>query len=160
MMIAVALLLGYVGISIAFEVDGFKSGMVTQEAHRLLETHSYGKLEIKEDRIIAWDYGEKDYNRFINLGFCEGKLVQIEKHVKARFDYFTRLVDEKTRELGKPMNAWSRPAKIASNVESNSIVFLWKDGSTFVIVEYTEFASNNQLAITYETDNKCWKTPY
>ena len=158
--ITVFFLLACIEVAIAFEIDGFKSGMSIQEAQNILEKYSYGKVEVEANRIMAWDSPDRGSNRFINLGFCNEKLVQVEKHLKPQFDYFARLVEEKRRELGKPIDAWSRPTDVASNVESNSITFLWKDGNSFITVSYTEFASNNQLGITYEIYNKCWKIPY
>ena len=134
--------------------------MSINETKNILEKYSYGKVEVEDNRIMAWDSPERDSGRFINLGFCNGKLVQVEKHLKPRFDYFTKLVQEKRRELGKPIDVWSRPTDVTSNYESNSIIFLWKDGGAFVSVSYTEFNANNQLGLTYEIQNKCWKIPY
>ena len=150
-------LLGCVSIVGAFEIDGFKSGMSIQEAQEVLKKYSYGNIKVQENSIFAEQYHD---NRFISIGFCDGKLVQFQKELKPRFDYFTRLVDEKRNELGKPVDAWSLPTDVTSNVESNSITFLWKADDTIISVSYTEFPQNNQLSITYETYNTCWKIPY
>jgi len=150
-------LLGCVSIAYAFEIDGFKSGMSIQDAQGVLKKHSYVNIQVQENRIYAEHSVD---NRFINIGFCNDKLVQFQKDLKPRFDYFTRLVAEKRNELGKPLDSWSRPTDVSSNVESNSITFLWKADDTIITVFYTEFPQNNQLSITYETYNTCWKIPY
>ena len=154
------ILLGFVSISSAFEIDGFIRGMSMQEAQENVKSFSYDKVEVKEGRIFARDYRNKGSYRSINLIFCNGKLVQITKDLKPRFDYFTRLVDEKRKEFGKPVDAWSRPTDVTSNIEFDSITFLWKVDDTIIDVSYTEFSTNNQLSITYETYNTCWKIPY
>ena len=158
--ITVFFLLASIEGAIAFEIDGFKSGMSMQETKKVLENYSYGKVEVQENYIRAWDSPDRGSNRFISLGFCNGQLVQVQKHLNPRFDYFARLVEEKRKELGKPIDVWCRPTDVTSNVERNSITFLWKDGNSFIEVSYTEFTSNNQLDITYEIYNKCWKIPY
>lgn len=142
-------------VSHAFEIDGIKSGISMDEAKKLLESYSYKTIEVKDNSIIASDE-PRGSDRFIALSFCKGKLVQAQKHLKPRFDYFVRLVNEKRRELGKPTDAWTRPTDVTSNYESNSVSFLWKDGPTFIKVTYSEFGSNNQLDILYEIKNSCW----
>ncbi len=148
----------------AFDVDGLKSGMSIEQAKSVIEKYSYGKVEIEENQIRAWDPPGPPgvTGRFIVLNFCKGKLALLQKHLKPRFDYFVRLVQEKRRELGPPVDAWSRPTDIKSHFESNSIYFLWKDGLTFIFIKvsYTEFGSNNQLDITNEIRNECWQIPY
>ena len=150
-------LLGCVSITGAFEIDGFKSGMSIQEAQEVLNKYSYVNIEVQENRI----YAQHSYDKhFIVILFCDGKLVQFHKDLKPRFDYFTRLIDEKRNEFGKPIDAWSRPTDVTSNVESNTITILWKADDTIISVSYTEFPQNNQLSILYETYNTCWKIPY
>ena len=152
-------LLGCVSVAGAFEIDGFKSGMSMQEAQENVKRFSYDKVQVEERRIFAWDYHNKDSYRRINLIFCNGKLVSIQKDLKPRFDYFTRLVDEKRKEFGKPFDAWSRPTDVTSNIEFNEITFLWKVGNTIIEVTYIEFSNNNQLCITYETYDWWRKKP-
>ncbi|MFH1931332.1 MAG: hypothetical protein ABIN18_07060 [Pseudomonadota bacterium] len=144
-------LFGFVSISTAFEIDGFISGMSMQEAQKNVKRFSYDKVQVQEGRIMAFDYPEKGSNRLVNLIFCNGKLVHIMKSLTPRFDYFTRLVDQKRKEFGKPVDAWSVPTDVTSNIESNSITFLWTVDDTIIHVSYTEFSSNNDLSISYDT---------
>lgn len=154
------LMIIFVQASFAFELDSFKSGMTIEQAKTLIEKSSYDKVEIKDNHIGAWDAPQKGTHRGIYLNFCKGKLVQVQKHLKPRFDYFVRLLDEKRRELGRPLDAWSRPTNVTSNFEENSISFFWKDGPTLIQVSYHDFGSNTQLDITYEIGNECWKSLY
>ncbi|MEN6375262.1 MAG: hypothetical protein ABFD75_10865 [Smithella sp.] len=142
-------------VSHAFEIDGLKSGISMDEAKKLLESFSYKTIEVKDNSMIASDE-PRGSGRFIALCFCKGKLVQAQKHLKPRFDYFVRLVSEKRRELGKPTAAWTQPTDVTSSYESNSVSFRWKDGQTFIKVTYSEYGSNNQLDILYEIKNLCW----
>ena len=97
--------------------------------------------------------------RLISATFCKGKLVQVQKHLKPRFDHFVRLIEQKTEELGSPAAAWAKPSDVESRVDSNSDSFLWRDGPTSITVSYTEFTSNHQLDIVYEIKNSCWQVP-
>jgi hypothetical protein len=141
-------------VSQAFEIDGLKSGISMDQAKKILATYSYKNIGIEDTSITA-----SDNERRIVLSFCKGKLVQANKHLKQRLDYFVRLVDEKRRELGKPVDAWSAPTDVTSTLVSNSVSFFWKDGPAFLIVRYIQFDTNNQLDMTYSISNSCFKTP-
>ena len=142
----------------SFEVDGFRSGMSMNEAKKMLLNQNREKVEMEEGRLMAWDTAEKQ--RFINIGFCKGKVVQVEKHLQPRFDIFIRLVEDKRNELGKPIDAWSEPIDPMSTVEKSSVSFAWKRSKDIVTATYTEFKHNNQLSVNFETQNSCWKTRY
>lgn len=144
----------------AFEVDGFRSGMSFNDVRSLVEKRSYDSVEVKDNNILAGDNPSKGSVRTISLNFCKGRLVQVQKHLQPRFDYFVRMADEKRRELGRPLDAWSRPTDLTSSAESNAIALIWRDGSDFVSITYTQFSSNNQLDITHDARNDCWRIPY
>ena len=147
-----ALTLLLAGIVSAFEIDGLRNGMSQAEVKKALEA-SYEGIQIKDDNYIEARQASTSY--FIYATFCKGKLVQVQKDLNPRFDYFVRLVEQKTGELGKPIAAWTNPARIDSPVESNSVSFLWKEGQSSITVSYTEFPSNKQLYIVYEIKNSC-----
>jgi len=147
------------GVANAFEVDALHSGMSFQEARSVIERFSYSKVEIKENYIGAWDILATGTNRSIYLNFCKGRLVQVQKHLQPRFDYFVRLVDEKRKQLGHPTDAWSEPTDVTSAVESNAIRFLWRDKNDYIVVSYIQFPSNNQLDISHRIKNECWQVP-
>jgi len=109
---------------------------------------------------ISADYQTTKSPRLFNLNFCKGSLVQVQKELEPRFDHFVRLIDEKRRELGRPIDAWSRPPGVTESLDKSSITFVWKNGKTLIQVSYTEFPSNKFLDITYEIKNTCWKIPY
>ena len=137
-------------VSQAFEIDGLSSGMSMERARKILEGASYKNIQSRDNGITA--YGG---NRFILLGFCKDELVLVQKHLAPGFDSFVRLVDEITKELGKPADAWTEPADVMFPVERNAVSFLWRDGVTSTKVTYTEFASNRQLDVIYEIVNTC-----
>lgn len=147
-------------IGYSFEVDGLKSGMSMIDVKLILEKYSYESIQVLEDQIIAQRKTGGIYHSMIVANFCNNKLCLVQKDLKPRFDYFVQLVADKTRELGKPLDVRSNPTDVASNIISNSITFIWKDGNSFISVTYTEFSSNNQLNIVYETYNDCYKIPY
>ncbi len=151
-----AVMLLTAGVGSAFEVDGMRSGMSQDQATKVLQA-SYKDIQIKNDNIMAYHVST---GRFINANFCKGKLVQVQKDLNPLFRDFVRLVDQKTKEVGKPIAAWTKPAEVESRVEINSVSFLWKMGPTFTKVSYTEFPSNTSLDIVYEIRNSCWDVPY
>ena len=138
------------GVSHAFEVDGLSSGMSMEKVRKTLERSAYTDIQTRENSIMA--YGG---SRFILLNFCKDELVLLQKHLTPAFAEFVRLVDEKTRELGKPAEAWSEPADGNLPVERNAVCLLWRTGPASVKVTFTEFASNKQLDILYEIKNPC-----
>lgn len=146
----VAVMLLVAKVSDAFEIDGLSSGMSMERARKILEGSSYKNVQTRENGIIA-----SGANRFILLNFCKDELVLVQKHLTPGFDNFARLIDEKRRELGKPVDAWTEPADVNLPVERNAVSVLWRDGVTSVKVTYTEFASNKQLDVLYETKNAC-----
>jgi hypothetical protein len=134
----------------AFEIDGLVSGMSMEKSKKILEGSSYKNIQIKENGIIA-----SGGNRFLLLSFCKDELVLLQKQLTPGFDNFVRLIDEMTKELGKPAAAWTEPADVNLPVERNAVSFLWRDSQAAVKVTYTEFASNKQLDIMYEIKNVC-----
>jgi len=144
----------------AFEVDGFRNGMSYQDARALIEEQSYSQVDFKDGHIGAWDAPPRKTDRTIFLNFCKDRLVQVQKNLQPRFDYLVRLVDEKRKQLGKPLDAWSRPTDLTSPSESNSVSFLWRDGSDFLKISFAQFSQNNQLYILYEIRNSCYEIPY
>jgi len=134
----------------AFEIDGLSSGMSVARAKKVLEGSSYNNIQTRENAIIA--SGE---NRFILLNFCKDELVMVQKHLTPGFNNFVRLIDEKRKELGRPVDVWTEPVDVNLPVERNAISFLWRDGLTSVKVTFTEFAANKQLDVLYEIRNAC-----
>jgi hypothetical protein len=121
-----------------------------EKAVKVLEVASYKNIQTRENGIIA-----SGGNRFVLLNFCKDGLVMVQKHLAPGFDSFVRLIDEKRRELGKPSDAWTESADVNVPVERNAVAFLWRDGQTSIKVTYTEFASNRQVDMIYETRNNC-----
>jgi hypothetical protein len=134
----------------AFDIDGLSSGMSMERSKKSLEGASFKNIQIKENGIIA-----SGGSRFVLLSFCKDELVLLQKQLAPGFDNFVRLIDEKTKELGKPVGAWTEPADVNLPVERNAVSFLWRDSQAAVKVTYTEFASNKQLDIMYEIKNVC-----
>lgn len=143
----------------AFEIDGFKSGMSVGEAQKQLEAYSYKNIKQEGNNITAYYHSVKS-PRLFNLNFCKGVLVQVQKELDPSFDRFVRLIDEKRKELGRPVDAWSNRADATASLEKSSITFIWKNGKTLIQASYKEFPSNNFLDIVYEEKNECWKIPY
>jgi hypothetical protein len=150
LLIGLILILLAAPFSHAFEIDGLNSGMSMERARKVLEGSSYKNIRTRENGITA--YGG---NRFILLSFCKDELVLVQKHLTPGFESFVRLVDEKTKELGKPADAWTEPVDVAVPVERNAVAFLWRGDVTSVKVTYTEFTSNKQLDVMYEIRNVC-----
>jgi len=143
----------------AFELDGFKSGMSIQDAQKKLEAYSYKNIKVEGNNITAY-YQSANSLRLFNLNFCKGVLVQVQKELDPSYSRFVRVIDEKRKEYGRPIDSWSSHADATASLEKSSITIVWKSGTTLIQTSYTEFPSNNFLDIVYEETNKCWKIPY
>jgi hypothetical protein len=139
----------------SFETDGFKSGMAFSEAQRLIKSR-FTHIEIKDDYIGASN--APGTHRDIFLTFCKGRLVMLQRYFDPRFETFVRLVADKSKELGTPLDTMARPANV-DGVKVNAISFLWRVQSDFLLVSYTEFPTNAQLDVVYQARNDCWSTP-
>ena len=149
--VGVLLILLAAPVSHSFEIDGLGSGMSMEKARKRLEgSASYKNIQTRENGITA-----SGGNRFILLSFCKDELVMLQKHLAPAFDNFVRLIDEKRKELGKPADAWTEPADGNLPVERNAVSFLWRDSLTSVKVTFTDFASNKQRDVVYESRNVC-----
>jgi hypothetical protein len=155
-----ALLLAICPRAHSFELDGLKSGMAYEEVKAVLESQSYEHIQYKGNNIIATDTKPQPHGRLISLNFCKSLLVSMQKHLIPRFEIFVSLVYEKRRELGRPLDAWTRPPDFTSSVESNSISFIWRAANDFTSITFTQFQSNNQLDITLDVQNDCYPVPY
>lgn len=145
----------------SFDLDGFNSGMSFAAARKLVESRAYDHVDVKEDDIGAWDAPNRTAPRTVFLTFCKGRLVTVQKFLPPhQLDRFVRLVDEYRKRLGRPIDALSQPALDPPGAERSALVFVWRDGSEFVIVSFTQFKTNNQLDIVHQAPNECWRTPY
>jgi len=84
--------------------------MSPEEVKKVLES-SYKRIQTKDNNIIGYHIST---GRLINANFCKGELVQVQKDLNATFQAFVKLVDQKTKEVGEPLTAWTRPATVES----------------------------------------------
>ncbi|HEY0720621.1 MAG TPA: hypothetical protein VGE50_05155 [Gammaproteobacteria bacterium] len=72
----------------AFEIDGFKSGMTVVDAELHAKAMGLSVSGSERTRYFS-DITSATGPRFYGLFFCEGRLVNVQKHLKPRFDVFT-----------------------------------------------------------------------
>lgn len=141
-------LLFSVNVSAAFEIDGFKSGMTQDQAKAVLEKHWYGSIEDRGNRIVAYPKVVND--PYLVLHFKKGGLYRYQKRCFPEFAYFTQLVAEKRKELGRPTDALFTPPNITSTKDINCMEFLWKNGKYTCKISYAQNDPNSWMTITYE----------
>jgi len=132
----------------AFEVNGFKSGMTMDQAKTVLEKSWSGSIEDRGNRIVAYPKLVKD--PLIVLNFNKGKLHRYQKRLSPEFAYFTQLVADKRKEMGKPIDASFEPTNAASTQDINCFQFHWKNGKCTCKVSYSQNDPNSWMTITYE----------
>jgi hypothetical protein len=136
-----------VGAVNAFEFDGFKYGMSKLEVKNVLKRFSYTIHENEEYDSFTVARGP---NIIYSFGFFKGKLSILEKFLTPKFSYFARLIADKRRELGRPMDALCEVSDVTSNTEYSQVQFIWYVTDYFFEVVYSEFPTNNMLRITYK----------
>jgi hypothetical protein len=117
--------------ALAWEVDGFRSGMPEAEA--------VAKLE-QRGSVHGYDFGVQSRGYFIvkepgpSLTLCAGRLVSIKTEVAGGWHTFIRLVDREERTRGQGGHA-IRSEETSVGPVSRSMFFWWK-GQEKITVEY------------------------
>lgn len=137
-----------VNVATAFEVNFIKSGMTMIQAKLALSEYWCGPIAERGERIIAYPISTND--PLIVLSFRKGSLYRYQIRNYSSLPYFTQLVADKRKELGRPVDAWFEPINITSNQDINRFHFLWKNGKYTYRLSYPQNNQNNQMTITYE----------
>ena len=145
----------------SFEVDGFRTGMSLADAHALIKSRNYSEVQVKDNHIGAWDTPPSGLvaARTIFLTFCKDRLAQMQKYSPPGFEQFARLVHERRKELGRPLDAFSQ-ASGGARGSHDSVSLVWRSGREFVTISYIQFAANSQVDTIYDVPNDCWRLPY
>jgi hypothetical protein len=146
----------------AFNLDGLESGMLRQEAIEIIKKYKCSKI-IESDTSSSFLAYEPNHLKpwkdrlCYSLSFCGGRLVQLQKNLEPRFEHFVRLVNETRDRIGKPDDAWSVPASVLTEKESNTVKFLWINTDSSILINYSEWEKHSQLSVVLTDNNECFQ---
>lgn len=148
-----------------FEVEKFRSGMSYEAVKNLVVKNSHRTMVIHPNTILSLDASKSDPMPMIALFFCKDKLVKIETSSKvSNFENFIRLTYQKRKELGVPLDIWTKSTKkevkpFFAEKDSNTINISWRNGTDIVSVNYTKFETNDGLNTVHYSPNECLAPP-
>lgn len=153
-----------IGNALAFDEDGFRTGMTMQEVQALLpKGQKLDNMRIGERSIWSFSVYEepskKLKNRYLPMfGFCDGLLVSYDFHFKASRDFFAKM---KTL-----LERYGHPSKIEitddNNLISQSVSWIMSPERVFayfsppdVLKGQKEPGSTGMQWVTFVTENTC-----
>lgn len=153
-----------IGHALAFEEDGFRTGMTVQEVQSLLpKGQKLHNLRMGERYIWSLagyeEPSKKQNNRYLPMfGFCDGLLVAYDPQFKSAYDFFAKM---KTL-----LERYGHPSKIEINDDKNYISqrVSWIMSPERVFAHYSppdaykgkkEPGSTGLKWVTFVTENTC-----
>lgn len=143
----------------AFEVAEFKSGMAQNEVKTLLIANwNFDRvLEPSDDVILAYDNDPSIARRY-QFRFCKGKLVGFEQDVRPSLKSLIISVNNYNQKHGQPYRVYSN-THVVSNGEKAVFALFWKNNLEFVGVKYIVLPNNEQMSLSFDSNNLCYSTP-
>jgi len=140
-------------IALAFEVDGFKSGMTIKEVKELLNGWNFDRIQEEVDKfgshLKAYDIPTKNTYRHYNFQFGNDKLILLQKELFPSMKNFISFFDKLTALYGKPVDSNTR-IEVRADGERREIGFIWHAKSETINLSYTVFPNNDYFSITYD----------
>jgi len=143
----------------AFEVDEFKSGMSREKVKETLNSWNFDKIQdFSQETLIAFDLGSKGTNRQLVFSFCNDKLVSFEQEVKPSLKIFINTVNKFNAKYGQPSKIEADTGVISTG-EKNTLALFWRNGIDTIGIRMLLLPSNDQILLSHQTPNNCWKVP-
>lgn len=143
----------------AFEVAEFKSGMAQSEIKQLLLANwNFDRVvEPSDDVILAYDNDPSIARRY-QFRFCKGKLVGFEQDVRPSLKSLIISVNNYNQQYGQPHRVYSN-THVVSNGEKAVFALFWKNNLEFIGVKYIVLPNNEQMSLSFDSNNLCYSTP-
>ncbi|MGA2318683.1 MAG: hypothetical protein ABSG71_20240 [Thermodesulfobacteriota bacterium] len=93
---------GY-GEAIAFDVEGFKSGMSQKEVENLIRSMNFSKIDIGNNNISAFDIPVTNNSRIYQFVFKDNKLIHFKMSFPPSVNNFIFLFDKFISIYGQPV---------------------------------------------------------
>lgn len=138
--------------ALAFEVDGFKTGMGRNDVALAFKS-SMSVQKVDPSTLIAID---KSGNKS-SYDLCNGSLVSMELPRKTDFRQFVSWVREYTEKYGQPVSADDNHPVPQDAVDV--VGLRWQVDKEYVSLYFTSFAAGDKLRVFYQAPNTCYKFP-
>jgi len=141
--------------ALAFDVDGFRSGMTYEEAKQVISRMAPQHTLFYEQTSIVWNTDQNLATSLRSVSFQQDgpdgvrRLAVYHKHLPSDFSRFFALVKSFRDRLGMPMEVLATPADPAKEYSQDMVTMAWraqeeqiavKYRPDFLIIVYTDFS--------------------
>lgn len=147
------------GSALAFDADGFESGMSRDDVIRLAATR-YEQVGNAREFLLAAGPKDADAPASIQFWFCRDRLILV--NAKPRVDLSVRnllaLADEEIAQRGQPLRIETRALMHGGIGESRELTFIWKTSPDYFNVTF-EYLENHPGHVSHAwfTENPCMR---
>lgn len=142
----------------AFEVGEFKSGMTRDQLKSTLKTWNFENNLETGDTLVAYDSADSPANRRYVFIFCNDKLVGFDQEIAGSFRNFITVTSNYNAQYGDPLKLVALSNVIGAG-EKNTMAIYWRKMNDIIGVRYILQPNSEQLSITYQVSNNCWRAP-
>jgi len=144
--------------ALAFEVNGVRSGMASNEVVTKLRQQGFVVTPLHQENshiiLVAERYGDMDF-----LDFCDGKLTRYSDRIAGNIRTYIRLVEQLTRQRGAGQYKAKVEVPDSEFLQLHSLEFSWVEGPDTIRVYYlADFDRKESITMThFVTEAKCLK---
>lgn len=138
--------------AIAFEVDGFRTGMTVDDVKTIAE--KMGSFQALDDNTYVVNTNAGTYTSF---NFCKSRLVSLQQGHPATLKHLSLLIADFNKRYGQPFSVQSGSRPDPSG-EIYEMGMWWHAGAEFVSVYYMS-AAGDSLSTSHQARNACFKVP-
>lgn len=142
----------------AFEVGEFKSGMTRDQLKSALKSWNFKNNLETSDTLVAYDSADNPANRRYVFMFCNDKLVGFDQDIVGSFRNFITVTGNYNIQYGDPMKLLALNNVLGAG-EKNTLAIFWRKMNDIVGVRYLLQPNSEQLSITNQVSNNCWRAP-
>lgn len=142
----------------AFEVGEFKSGMTRDQLKSALKSWNFENNLETGDTLITYDSADSPANRRYVFMFCNDKLVGFDQAIAGSFRNFITVTSNYNAQYGDPLKLLALSNVVGAG-EKNTLAIYWRKMNDVVGVRYLLQPNSEQLSITYQVSNNCWRAP-
>jgi hypothetical protein len=142
-----------------WEVGEFRNGMTRTEVEKELKSWNFSKLlPVGNDGLFAYDAPDVPAGRRFLFTFCNDRLVSFDQEVAPSFRHFIVIASNYSNLFGSPHQVIPYSSVIATG-EKNVLAMFWRNGGDFIGLKYALFPTGEQLSMSWQINNNCWKAP-
>lgn len=142
----------------AFEVGEFKSGMTRDQLKSTLKSWNFENNLETGDTLVAYDSADSPANRRYVFIFCNDKLVSFDQEIVGSFRNFITVTSDYNVQYGDPLKLLALTNVVGAG-EKNTLAIYWRKMNDIIGIRYILQPNSEQLSVTYQVSNNCWRAP-